>query len=267
MNIKDKILVLLILSLLPNVCITAQTEQHKLSGPSIIEITEEQKQQYVRTFIDCIKNDNVDLLKTLVEYPLRRRYPLKRITTQEEFKSKYNEMFDDKLKSEIIYSSPELDWEKTEFNGINLKSFSVGLTNGSKLDHLFLSKVEEERRDSLIKMDRDTLHSSIQHYESPDLQLKTSKSTIRIYITDVEKCSLVIWDKDSSLSTKPKMVIDKGIFYFPATIGTHYSFYRDSYRYEIIIGKDGKHHGKPVEFITYKNNKIISREPAIELLD
>jgi len=264
---KYKILVFLILSLLSNICISAQTEQLKLIGPSIIEITEEQKQQYIRTIIDCIKNDNVDLLKTLVEYPLHRRYPLKRITTQEEFKSKYNEMFDDKLKSEIINSNVELDWLETEFHGLMLESIFVGISLEGKLIHIPLSKAEKVKRDSLIKIDRDTIHKSIQHYESPGVHLKTSKSTIRIYITDVEKCSLVIWDKDSSLSTKPKMVIDKGIFYYPPTIGTHYSFYRDSYRYEIIIGKDGKHHGNPVEFITYKNNKIISREPAIELLD
>lgn len=253
---------------MPYFYLTAQTEQLKLIGPSIIEITEEQKQQYIRTIIDCVKNDNVDLLKTLVEYPLRRRYPLKRITTQEEFKSKYKELFNETLKTEIIYSSPELDWEKTEFNGIHLKSFSVGLTNGGKLDHLFLSKDEEERRDSLIEIDRDTIHKSIKKYKYPLLHMTTSKSNIRIYMmSDPRKCTLAIWNKDSSLSSKPELIIEKGLFYYPPWSHVHFSFYNAPYKYEIFIDKDGNYHGKPVEFITYKNDKIISREPAIELYD
>lgn len=257
---------ILILIFIPLFCSSFQDDEIKLEILDYPEFTEEQKQN-VRTFIDCIKNDDVDLLKTLVEYPLRRRYPLKRITTQEEFKSKYNEIFDDKLKSEIIYSSPELDWERTEFSGIHIKSFSVGLTIGGKLDHLFLSKVEEVKRDSLIEIDRDTIHKSIKKYTSPLLHMTTNMSNIRIYMTDAMKCTLVIWDKDSSLSSKPKLIVEKGLFYFPVWSGVHFSFYNDPYKNEIFIDKDGKYHNKPVEFVTYKNDKVISRESAIDLRD
>lgn len=258
--------VILILIFIPLFCSSFQDDKIILEIPDYPEFTEEQKQN-VRTFIDCIKNDNVDLLKTLVEYPLRRRYPLKWITTEEELKSKYNEIFDESLKAEIINLNIGFDcWERVNY-GHMLRSMHFGINLDGKLTVLQLSTAEELKRDSLIEIDRDTLHKSIKNYISPLLHMTTSKSIIRINMTDGGKCTLAIWDKDSSLSSKPKLIIEKGLFYYPPWSHLHFSFYNYPYKYEIFIDRDGKYHNKPVEFITYKNDKIISREPAIELLD
>jgi len=259
---------LLIIIFIPFFCSSFQDDKIILEIEDYPKFTEEQKQQKIRTIIDCIKNDNVDLLKTLVEYPLRRRYPLKSITSEEEFKSKYNEIFDDKLRSEIINSDVEHDWWETESYGLTLQSIHVGISLDGKLTVLPLSKAEEVKRDSLIEIDRDTIHKSIKKYKYPLLHMTTSKSNIRIYMmSDPRKCTLVIWDKDSSLSSKPKLIIEKGLFYYPPWSHAHFSFYNDPYKYELFTDKDGKYHGKPVEFITYKNDKVISKEPAIELND
>lgn len=258
---------LIIIIFIPLFCSSFQDDKIILEIEDYPKFTEEQKQQKIRTIIDCIKNDNVDLLKTLVIYPLRRHCPLKWITTQEDFKSKYNEIFDDKLKSELINSNVEHDWLETESYGLMLESILVGISLDGKLTLIPLSKAEEVKRDSLIEIDRDTIHKSIKKYKYPLLHMTTSQSNIRIYMTGAGYCSLTIWDKDSSLSSKPKLIIEKGLFYYPPWSHVHFSFYNDPYKYEIFIDRDGKYHGKPVEFVTYKNDKVISREPAIELLD
>ena len=258
---------ILIIIFIPFFCSSFQDDELRSNNSSLFTILTEKQKQHVKTFIDCIKKDNVDLLKTLVEYPLRRGYPLERITSQEEFKSKYNEIFDLSLKAEIINSNIELDWGVFESREILLKSGGVKLSNEGKLKFLIPSDIEDEKRNRLKREDTDTLHKSIQNTKYPILHMTTSKSIIRVYITDYKKCTLVVWGKDLSLSSKPKLLIENGLIFLPVNGGVNCSFYNDPYKYEIFIDRDGKYHGKPVEFVTYKNDKVISREPAIELLD
>jgi len=118
-------------------------------------LAQELKKEYqdvVLTFINYIKDNNTEKLKTLTSYPLKRAYPLSSIHDEIEFIKRYNEVFDDSLKSKIIESNLKKDWSSVGWRGIMLNNGTLWLDYDGKLLAVnYQSNFEQIKKAKLIE--------------------------------------------------------------------------------------------------------------------
>jgi len=126
-----------------------------------------EEHQNVQAFINCIANRNLDTLKSLVRYPLKREYSLPAIANEAEFIKRYDEVFDDALIKLIVGSDFKKDWTIVGQRGIMLNSGGLWLENEERLISVnYQSPVEKEKREEILINDIRLLHESINVYEN-----------------------------------------------------------------------------------------------------
>ncbi len=217
----------------------------------------------VEFFIELIKNDDIDKLKTMVNYPIRRTAPIPDIKTQEDFERRYSEVFDDTLKNLIISSNPKDDWSEMGWRGI---MYSWGIVWIDVLGGLvavnYDSKFEEEKIKELIKKAKETLHPSLKFFWEPVLIMETKKFRVRIDKVKGGDYRYASWSINSDMSQKPDLIIEKGEVKHEGTGGNHsYTFVRGEYTYICDINVIGKT-STPAFLVVYHNGKEILNQPA-----
>ena len=216
-------------------------------------------QDKVLTFINNIKEENIDLLKTLVHYPLRRQYPLADIKNDAEFKNRYKEIFDDSLTSLITNSIINKDWSLVGFKGIMMDRGIIWLdTNGNLIAVNYLSNNEKSKRDELIKKDRNSIHKSLRDFDQPKLQLETKNIRIRIDVMQNGLYRYASWPIKTSMFREPEIIIENGTWMPEGNGGNNrFEFIYKDFIYECSINIIGPEGMPPADLTIYKNEKEI----------
>src|SRR5437879_3942031 len=84
---------------------------------------QELKKEYqipISNFIECVKKDKKEAIAEMIAYPFERAYPIPPIKNKQEFIKRYNEIFDNRLITIIINSTPATDWSEVGWRGIML---------------------------------------------------------------------------------------------------------------------------------------------------
>ncbi len=216
----------------------------------------------VKTFVDYIKNNDIDKLKTIIAYPLKREYPLSDIDNEIEFEKRYNEIFDDSLKNKIISSNIGTDWSTVGWRGIMLNNGDLWLDyDGRLLSINYQSGFERDKRIELIENDKISIHESLKDFKEPILIIETKKFKIRIDKLNNTKYRYASWSIDSKMSEKPDLIIKDGNWIPEGSGGNHrYEFINGNYKYDCIINVLGADDTPPAELVVYQDDKEILNE-------
>ena len=228
--------------------------------------SEEEEVLYsIHTFIQRIKNKEIDSLAANTSYPLRRGLPLPDIKNKEEFIERYAQVFDDSFSTAIIHSNIEEDWSKVGDKGIMFDAGSIWITanNGHLFAVNYLSKWEKEEQDRLIQAEKENVHPSLLNYEKTEVQLRTKKFQIRIDKLPDGKLRYASWGIKNSLQDKPDLVLYDGKWLPDGSGGnSHYEFNSGNVRYLchiIVLGTDDS---PPALLEVYDGNKKILSQDA-----
>lgn len=218
----------------------------------------------VENFVSCFKSNDIEKLKTLVSYPISRQYPIPDITNEEEFVSRYHEVFDDTLIQEIITSDIANDWSAVGWRGIMLNHGSLWLDyDGNLIGVNYQSSLEQEMREALIIADKKVLHDKLKKYQEPTLVLETPKFRVRIDLLENGSYRYASWPINSSMSDKPDIILTNGHVIIEGSGGNHrYEFINGKYKYECSIIRMGENDSPPAELIVYKREKELLRQRA-----
>ncbi len=116
----------------------------------------------VKKFVDCIKNDNISKLKTMIDYPLKRQAPLQDIKNENEFEKRSNEIFDDNLKNMIISSNINESWSAVGWRGIMFKNGELWIDYDGKIIAInYQSAFERNKINKLTEKDKTSLRKSV----------------------------------------------------------------------------------------------------------
>ena len=221
----------------------------------------------IKTFVDAVKSDNHDKIADLINYPLRRPYPISSIDDKKEFLSRFNQVFDKELIQKIINSSIEKDWRTLGWRGIVLENGLIYLDYDGKVFAINnLSKIEEQIQVELLKQDKMRLHKSLRKFVSPCLVGETEKYKIRIDDLGKENYRYAAWEVGKSQLSKPDLIIENGKVVYDGSGGNHYyEFKNGKYRYRILINEIGTAETPAGELEVYQGTNKIIHQNIIKL--
>jgi hypothetical protein len=225
-------------------------------------------QDVVLTFIECIQNKNVNKLKTLISFPIKRAYPLPDVKDENEFIKRYNELFDDSLFSEIIKSDLKKDWTAVGWRGIMLYNGTLWLDYDGKLLAInYQSEKERIERMRLIELDKSSIHKELVKFKQPILIMETEQFRIRIDELDNGKYRYASWPINSEMNQKPDLIIKNGHWSADGSGGNHsYEFNNGKYKYICYVNVLGTDETPPADLYVYKKSKEILAQPAQTLM-
>ncbi len=225
---------------------------------------QELKKEAVSVFIECVKTDNVEKLKTLISFPLKRQYPIPDIKDEKDFVKRYKEVFDDSLKSMIVDSNVDKEWSAVGWKGVMLRRGTLWLNAKGKLFAVnYQSKAERLKREKLIKADKKAIHPSLVLFKAPVLIMETKKFRIRIDELMNGNYRYVSWSINSEMNEKPALIVKGGNWIPEGRGGDHrYEFNNGIYKYVCAINVLSAEKTPPASLIVYKNDKKILSQPA-----
>ena len=134
----------------------------------------------VNRFIEAVRNRDKDRLAGIIDFPLRRRYPLPYIS-RGEFLARYDEIFDDQFTTMIVSAD---ECGRIGWGELQLQSGLVWFNDGGQVIYVdYESEIQSQERNALIEMERRELHESLREYSYPVLEWETSTYRIRIDYT------------------------------------------------------------------------------------
>ena len=221
-------------------------------------------QKFIKTFITNVKNDKKEAVANMISYPFKREYPIKPVKNKAEFVKRYNEIFDSKLKSEIIKSNPAKNWSQVGWRGIMLNQGTVWIDEEGHLTAInYQSKFELDLKNKIITSQKSKLHSSIAKFKTPECILETSKFRIRIDDLGNGNYRYASWSIKQSMSEKPDLVISKGKLILDGNGGNHrFEFKKGEYVYECHISPLREKGAAPAGLKIYQNKKVILSQDA-----
>lgn len=221
-------------------------------------------QKFIKTFISNVKNDKKEALANMISYPFKREYPIPTIKNKTEFIKRYNEIFDDALKSEISKSNPAKDWSEMGWRGIMLNQGTIWIdTDGRLISINYQSKFEKDLKSKIIAKDKTKLHSSIAKFKAPECVLETSKFRIRIDDLGNGNYRYASWSIKKGMNEVPDLVITKGKLILDGNGGNHrFEFKKGQYTYECSITPLREKGVSPAGLTIYQNKKIILSQDA-----
>jgi len=224
-----------------------------------------ENQKLVKTFVLSIKKADINKLKSLVVYPLKRDYPLSDIKNEQEFQSRYSELFDEKLKKIITESDPTKDWSTVGMSGIMLNNGIIWLNSEGKLIAVNYKSTEELNvRDAIVEKDRSSVHKSLSDFAKPAYLLETKRFKLRVDEMKDGQYRYASWSSDKEMTYKPDLVLTNGQRIYDGSGGNHYYHFKNGiYTYEIYVFVIGEKQTPTAELNVYKNKTKIVHEPAI----
>lgn len=231
-------------------------------GLSSAQNLKKEQEEIVLTFIDYVKNKNIDKLKFLVSYPLKRQYPISEIKNEDEFIKRYNEVFDNDLITEISKSKVHTDWSSVGWRGIMLNEGTLWLDIDGKLRSInYQSDIERIKRIKLIETEKKTLHKSLLKFEEPISILETKKFRIRIDKLENGFYRYASWSINSKMNTKPDLIITNGKRISHGSGGNHsYDFNNGNYKYKCLFNILGTEYTPSANLLVYKSGEVILTE-------
>lgn len=223
-------------------------------------------QKFVKSFIANVKGNNKEGVASFISFPLGREYPIPDVKSKADFLKKYEQIFDAKLKSEIIKSSPAKDWSEVGWRGIMLNQGTLWIDTEGKISSInYQSQYEKNLKNKLIAAEKIKLHPSIAKFKAPEYILETSKFRIRIDDLGNNNYRYASWSIKKSMSEKPDLVITNGKWTADGSGGNSYfDFKKGDYLYQCYIIVLGTSDSPPATLtITQKGKEILSQNAKI----
>jgi hypothetical protein len=220
---------------------------------------------FVEQFIDCVKNNKIEELSRMVQYPLHRPYPIPPVVSADDFIKRYKQIFDEELIKEIANSDARKDWHTVGWRGTMLQWGVVWLDEDGKLYGVNATSPEEKAlRNRLIEEGRAKLHPSLRIFLCPVLQFRTEKFLIRIDDMGGDVYRYAAWSLPKTWSDEPDIVIQGGSLELQGSIGfSVYTFKNGGYRY--VVSPDS-----PVDDFgdleVFKGDERLLHQEIIEIL-
>lgn len=209
--------------------------------------------------IDLFKKKNIEDISQNVNFPLRREYPIPEIKNREQFKQRFNEVFDEALINEIADSKLK-QWSEVGWRGIMLNNGTVWIDSdeGKIIAVNYQSDFEKKLRKELIDKEKENVHSSLKTFESPTYKIKTKKYLIRIDELENKKYRYASWKINKKESSKPDLILNNGEFEFQGSGGNHViTFTNGNYIYKVYRNILGEEDTPDITLEVEENEKII----------
>jgi len=189
----------------------------------------------VNNIITLFKQKDIDKIASIVNFPLRREYPIPNIENEKELKLRFDEVFDktfiDMIANSEINQWSEVGWRGTMFeNGILwIESYS-----GRIIAVNYQSEFEKKQKEDLIAKEKKDLHISLKNFESPTYRIKTKNYLIRIDRLSNNKYRYASWKTGKKESSKPDIILSNGEIEFLGSGGNHIIVFKNkNYTYKI----------------------------------
>jgi hypothetical protein len=156
------------------------------------------------------------------------------------------------------------DWSEMGWRGIMFLDGDIWLDlDGRLIGVNYQSEIEKEKRESLLKIDKNSVHESIREFKAPVCILETSKFRIRIDDIGDYNYRYVSWPINSKMSDKPDIILLHGEFISEGSGGNHgYVFKNGDYSYDCEIIEMGEDDSPPALLIVSKGDKEVLSEKA-----
>ena len=207
---------------------------------------EQKYHEFILPVIAAFEGDDKAAIASLVYYPLKRRYPIPDIKDEAELINRFDEVFNDELTAVIASSNIDTDWDSVGWRGIMLNNGVMWVDTDGKIIALNTQNAKEQAlAKSLIKQGKQSLHASINTFEKPVLDWKTSSYHIRVDDLGDHNFRYAVWGIDKKPSDKPDMVLLNGDITFEGSGGNHnYTFKNGRYSYVLQAYKMPQRNGQ-----------------------
>jgi len=191
-------------------------------------------------FINWVKAGKEELSKH-IDYPLYREYPIPPIRNREEFLRRYDEIFDTTLLKMIFDTNTAIIWTENWRRYIIVFDRDNGWRDEyeDKVTAInYQSKAETNKKETLIKSYRNSVHESLKNFEIPIAEMETKSYKIRIDDMGNNNYRYASWKVGKSIKEKPDLILTNGTLINDGTEGYFiYSFTNGNYIYQCFFGK------------------------------
>ncbi len=223
----------------------------------------------VQNFIDVVKTDNAAQIARYVQYPMHRSNPIPQVVNEQDFIKRYEMIFDDELKKNIIESKVE-DWSKMGWRGIMLHNGLLWLDDEGKMIALNHTSIkEDEYAIEITKHEREKLYPALRQFYLNKYIFETEMGHGRIddmaddLVDSEEIYRYTFWNKGRDISEKPDIIIDNGTVEYHGTANnTYYIFKNGAYTYQFEVTYVGHIDTPPYALVVLKDDKEIATYSA-----
>lgn len=226
---------------------------------SQIEKIDTNKVANINYVIALFKQKNIEEISNIVNFPLRREYPIPEIKNKGQFKQRFNEVFDEVLINKIADSKLK-QWSEMGWRGIMLDNGIVWIDSyeGKIIAINYQSNFEKKLRKELIDKEKENVHSSLKTFESPTYKIKTKKYLIRIDELENKKYRYASWKISEKESSKPDLILNNGELEFQGSGGNHViTFTNGNYTYKVYRNILGEENTPDITLEVEENGKTI----------
>lgn len=226
------------------------SQEEQLSGPQL---------EHVKKIIAVFKQKKTENIPNYIAFPLQREYPLPSVKTSEELKSRFNNIFDEKLISAIANSKVE-QWSRVGDKGIMLDDGMVWLDNekGMITAVNYQSDYEKTLLAEFIDRDKNKLPPSLSEFEAPVYKIRTMKYLIRIDKLADSKFRYASWPLEADESLEPELILTEGkIEHYGNAGNLAFIFTNGNHKYTIFRNVSGQQNRSEITLVVQKGEQII----------
>lgn len=220
------------------------------------------KLTYINNVIELFKQSNTDGISAIINYPLRREYPIPTVKNEIEFKQRFTTIFDKTLIDRIANSKSD-QWTEVGWRGIMLDKGIIWIDSyeGKIIAVNYQSIFEQKQIQELIENEKQKLHYSIKSFQRPVYKIVTKHYLIRIDKLSDDNYRYVSWKMNGNESSKPDIILTNGVKDYEGNGGNHViTFTTKNYSYKIYRNIIGTDESLDITLIIEKNRKIIFTE-------
>lgn len=248
---------------------TADTQTIKREKFDDNEQLADYKIDSISNVITLFKTENIDKISGKISFPLYREYPIPSIKDKEEFRQRFNEVFDKILINKIANSKIE-QWSEVGWRGIMLDNGVLWMANSDGIITTvnYQSDFEKKLRKDLIAKEKGNLHILLKTFESPTYKIKTKNYLIRIDELTNNKYRYASWKTSEKESSKPDIIVDKGELEFEGSGGNHViTFVNGNYTYKVYRNIIGEENSPDIKLEIEKEEKTILTEDGTLIIE
>lgn len=215
----------------------------------------------IQKLIKLFQTNDIDGISKIISYPLSREYPIPNIKNEADLKMRFNEIFDEKIITEI--SNSKIDqWSEVGWRGIMLNRGDLWIESDGKVKALnYQSKFEIDQKKSLIENDKKKLYSTLKVFKSPTYKIRTKSYLIRIDELENGKYRYASWKTGKSETSKPDLVLTNGELKFDGSGGNHtIIFKKGEFNYKIYRGIVGEKDAAEISLTVEQKGKVILKQ-------
>jgi hypothetical protein len=171
------------------------------------KINSPQSVNAIQTVINVMNSNNKRQIAKIIEYPFC--FQVGCIYSEDEFVTRFNEVFDQKIIKEITQSNINSNWDEMGDKGIMLNAGQVWINNEG---HIIAVNYGTELGKKIVarnhNLEAKSMHSSVAKFQDNILEWKTKSYHIRVDTLGDGNPRYVAWSSNQKRSEKPNIVLN-----------------------------------------------------------